>query len=145
MGSGKIKKSRWGRETSESDGGRQSFLLLLLQTLKVTFCAYILGTWKQKGENKLLQTEGMKMQLSHETQLSHELPTIRLTVTCVPLAPQQGVKLLTRRYLAKGTQGKGPSLLVCRSVSGFYKNSSPGPCGIYLLLSQSQCPFLGIC
>lgn len=76
MESGKIKKSRWGRETSESDGGRQSLPLLLLQTLKVTFCAYILGTWKQKGEDKLLQMEGMKMLLYHETQLYHELLTI---------------------------------------------------------------------
>ena len=69
-----------GKRDSESDGGRQSLPLLLLQTLKVTFCAYILGTWKQKGEDKLLQTEGMKMQLYHETRLYHELLTIQLTV-----------------------------------------------------------------
>ena len=46
------------------------------------------------------------MQLSHETQLSHELPTIRLTVTC-PTPSPAGSEVVYQKIPSKGHTGQG--------------------------------------
>ena len=140
MESGKIKKSRWGRETSQMGEGKASH-----------FSFYRLWKWlsalifSELG-NKRERTNFYKWKewkCCFTMKLYHELPTIWLTITC-PTPTPAGSKVVYKKISSKGHTG-GPSLLACWSISGFYKNSSPGPCGIYLPLSQSQCPFLNIC